>query len=157
MIIAKNTLFPETKIRGNGDKKFVVFTSTHGHYSVEKAAILLGFGSDAVWQINVDKQGRMIAAFYVNAGAGTTVQGSYDPFEEIADICQRHRLWFHVDASWGGAVVFSENQKWRMKGAHRADSLTVNPHKMLGVPVTCSFLLTPDRRRFHRATSLKAG
>jgi glutamate decarboxylase len=62
MIIAKNTMFPETKIHGNGDKKFVVFTSTHGHYSVEKAAILLGFGSNAVWQINVDKQGRMITS-----------------------------------------------------------------------------------------------
>ncbi|KAF8250180.1 PLP-dependent transferase [Wilcoxina mikolae CBS 423.85] len=173
MIIAKNTLFLETKIHGNGDKKFVVFTSIHGHYSVEKAAILLGLGSEAVWEIDVDKQGRMITAeleakvieakergftpFYVNAGAGTTVFGSYDPFDEIAEICQRHGLWLHIDGSWGGSVVFSENQKWRMKGAHKADSLTVNPHKMLGVPVTCSFLLTGDRRRFHRAVSLKAG
>lgn len=62
MIIAKNTLFPETKIHGNGDKKFVVFSSIHGHYSVEKAAILLGLGSGAVWEVPVDKQGRMIAA-----------------------------------------------------------------------------------------------
>lgn len=95
--------------------------------------------------------------FYVNAGAGTTVFGSFDPFDKIADICERHGMWLHVDGSWGGAVVFSDNQKWRMAGAHRADSLTVNPHKMLGVPVTCSFLLTGDCRRFHRATSLKAG
>jgi glutamate/tyrosine decarboxylase-like PLP-dependent enzyme len=60
MIIAKNSLFPETKTAGNGEKKFVVFTSVHGHYSVEKAAILLGLGSDAVWQIAVDKDGRMV-------------------------------------------------------------------------------------------------
>lgn len=105
----------------------------------------------------VEAEEKGFTPFYVNAGAGTTVLGSYDPFDEIAEICQRHRLWFHIDGSWGGSVVFSDNHKWRMKGAHSADSLTVNPHKMLGVPVTCSFLLTGDRRRIHRATSLKAG
>jgi glutamate decarboxylase len=97
------------------------------------------------------------APFYVNAGAGTTVFGSYDPLDEIADICERHGLWFHVDGSWGGSVVFSDNLKWKLKGAERSDSLTVNPHKMLGVPVTCSFLLTGDRRRFYQALELKAG
>lgn len=95
--------------------------------------------------------------FYVNAGAGTTVLGSYDPFTEIAAVCKEHGLWFHVDGSWGGSVAFSENQRWRLRGVELADSLTVNPHKMLGVPVTCSFLLTNDTRRFHRATNLKAG
>ncbi|KAL7273820.1 Glutamate decarboxylase 2 [Rhizina undulata] len=173
MIIAKNTLFPETKAKGNGCFRFAVFTSTHGHYSVEKAAIFCGFGTESVFQIPVDKEGRMIPSeleaavikakaegytpFYVNAGAGTTVFGSYDPFEEIADICQRHDLWFHVDGSWGGAVAFSDNLRWKLKGVEKADSVTMNPHKMLNVPVTCSFLLTGDRRKFSAATSLKAG
>jgi glutamate decarboxylase len=94
--------------------------------------------------------------FYVNAGAGTTVLGSYDPFHEIADVCARHNLWFHVDGSWGGSVIFSDTYKHKLSGVERADSVTVNPHKMLGVPLTCSFLLTPDIRRFHAATSLKA-
>ena len=62
MIIAKNTLFPETKTHGNGNKRFVVFTSTHGHYSIEKAAILLGLGSGAVWEVAVDEQGRMVTS-----------------------------------------------------------------------------------------------
>lgn len=95
--------------------------------------------------------------FYVNAGAGTTVLGSYDPFPGIAVVCKAHNLWFHVDGSWGGSVAFSENHNWRLKGVELADSMTVNPHKMLGVPMTCSFLLTPDRRRFRAATQLKAG
>lgn len=95
--------------------------------------------------------------FYVNAGAGSTVLGSYDPFDEISRIAKEHKLWFHVDGSWGGSVIFSDNQRWRVKGCEKADSFTVNPHKMLGVPVTCSFLLTNDRRIFSRATSLKAG
>jgi glutamate/tyrosine decarboxylase-like PLP-dependent enzyme len=60
MIIAKNSLFPDTKTAGNAGYRFVVFTSVHGHYSVEKAAILLGLGSDAVWNIPVDKEGKMV-------------------------------------------------------------------------------------------------
>lgn len=95
--------------------------------------------------------------FYVNAGAGSTVLGSYDPFPAIAAIAKEHGLWFHVDGSWGGSVIFSDNQRWRLAGCELANSFTVNPHKMLGVPVTCSFLLTGDRRVFQRATSLKAG
>ncbi|KAH8151695.1 uncharacterized protein LAJ45_04317 [Morchella importuna] len=173
MVIARNSLFPDTQTKGNGAYRFVVFTSAHGHYSIEKAAILCGFGSEAVWTVPVDKQGRMIVSdlealvikakeegftpFYVNAGAGTTVLGSFDPFEEIGDVCRRHGLWFHVDGSWGGSVAFSENQKWRLKGVERADSMTMNPHKMLGVPMTCSFLLTNDRRKFWGATMARAG
>jgi glutamate/tyrosine decarboxylase-like PLP-dependent enzyme len=60
MIVAKNTLFPKTKTEGNSRYRFVVFTSDHGHYSVKKAAILLGLGSDAVWRVKVDRQGRML-------------------------------------------------------------------------------------------------
>jgi len=95
--------------------------------------------------------------FYVNAGAGTTVMGSYDPFNAIADVCQRHNLWMHVDGSWGGSVVFSDKHRYKLEGVHKADSVTINPHKMLGVPMTCSFLITGDTRRFSKATSLKAG
>ncbi|RPB25550.1 glutamate decarboxylase [Terfezia boudieri ATCC MYA-4762] len=173
MIIARNTLYPDTKTKGNGVHRFVAFTSAHGHYSVEKAAIMCGLGSDSVWQIDVDKEGRMLipefeeailrakregyTPFYVNAGAGTTVLGSYDPFVQIGQLCREHGLWFHVDGSWGGAVAFSEKLKYKLIGAEMADSLTVNPHKMLNVPVTCSFLLTRDTRVFHKANTLRAG
>ncbi|KAK4904664.1 hypothetical protein LTR28_000909 [Elasticomyces elasticus] len=95
--------------------------------------------------------------FYVNATAGTTVLGSYDPIPEIADVCQEHGLWLHIDGSWGGPVVFSETQRWRVRGAERADSIGVTPHKMLGVPLTCSFLLGRDMRQFQKAMTLPAG
>lgn len=62
MVIARNTMFPETKTKGNGGYRFVVFTSVHGHYSVEKSAILCGFGSEAVLEIPVDQAGRMIVS-----------------------------------------------------------------------------------------------
>lgn len=174
LVAARNSLFPETKTDGSSGRDFVVFTSAHGHYSVEKAAITCGLGSRAVRTVDVDPvTGEMVAArlrdevvrareegktpFYVNATAGTTVLGSYDPFEEVADICREFGLWMHVDASWGGAAVFSGTQKGKMRGVERADSVTVNPHKMLNVPVTCSFLLGPDTDVFRRANTLPAG
>lgn len=173
LVIARNTLHPETKTAGNGNKHFVVFTSEHGHYSVEKAAGIVGLGKDAVVLVPVDASGRMDATqlaslvqksrdegktpFYVNATAGTTVLGSFDPFEEISVVCKREKIWMHVDASWGGSVVFSPAQRAaKLRGVHLADSVTVNPHKMMNVPVTCSFLLGPDMRIFHAANRIDA-
>ncbi|QYS96119.1 Glutamate decarboxylase [Trichoderma simmonsii] len=173
LIVARNTLYPESKTEGNGKYDFVVLTSAHGHYSVEKAAMTTGMGSSAVWAVPVDDEGRMKpealrelvllakqqgkTPFYVNATAGTTVKGSFDPFEDISKICKEFGLWMHIDASWGGSVIFSKAQSWKMKGSHLADSLTVNPHKMLNAPVTCSLLLGPDMRIFQQANSTSAG
>jgi glutamate decarboxylase len=173
IIIARNNLYPDSKTAGNGNYKFVLFTSGHGHYSLEKAAQMCGLGSDNVWSVPIDSQGRMIPSeleklvqkakdegrtpLYVNATAGTTVLGSFDPFQEISQICKKHNLWLHVDGSWGGPVIFSATQKYKLAGVELADSLAVNPHKMMGVPITCSFLLAPDLRKFHKANTLPAG
>ncbi|KAH6721490.1 pyridoxal phosphate-dependent transferase [Leptodontidium sp. 2 PMI_412] len=173
IIIARNNLYPESKTAGNGNHKFVLFTSDHGHYSLEKAAQMCGLGTDNVWSVPVDDLGRMIPSeleklvqkakgenltpFYVNATAGTTVLGSYDPFKEISAICKKYNLWLHIDGSWGGSVIFSPTHKHKMAGSELADSLAVNPHKMMGVPMTCSFLLCPDLRKFHKANTLPAG
>ncbi|KAL4970110.1 uncharacterized protein BDV14DRAFT_187016 [Aspergillus stella-maris] len=173
IVIARNNLYPSTKTDGNSDYKFVLFTSAHGHYSIEKAAQMLGLGSSSVWAVPIDKEGRMIPSelenlvqkaldekrtpFYVNATAGTTVMGSFDPFNEISAICKKYNLWFHIDGSWGGSFAFSQRQRHKLAGAEKANSIAINPHKMLGVPVTCSFLLASDLRQFHRANTLPAG
>lgn len=170
--IARSMLFPETKTTGNDGFKFAIFTSKHSHYSVEKAAILLGLGSQNVFKVNVDAQGVMdvkdlekqildsktkgYTPLYVNATAGTTVFGSFDPFDEISEVAKRHKIWFHIDGSWGGNVVFSEKYKYKLQGSEKADSITANPHKLLGVPTTCSFLLLPDERVFQTSNSLAA-
>ncbi|KAI5198645.1 PLP-dependent transferase [Aureobasidium subglaciale] len=171
--IARNTLHPETKTDGINGRRFTLFTSAHGHYSLEKAAQMFGFGSSAVIGVAVDKQGRMLpdaldsavqksrdageVPFYVNATAGTTVLGSYDPIGPIADVCEKHKLWLHIDGSWGGPVIFSATHKHKLEGIERADSIGVTPHKMLSVPMTCSFLLGKDMRQFQRAMTLPAG
>ncbi|KHN99780.1 Pyridoxal phosphate-dependent decarboxylase [Metarhizium album ARSEF 1941] len=66
-------------------------------------------------------------------------------------------MWLHVDGSWGGAVCFSARHAHRLDGCALADSVTLTPHKMLGVPMTCSFLLTGDLRAFRAANALRAG
>ena len=173
MVVARNNLHPETKSDGYGNKRFVLFTSAHGHYSLEKAAQMFGFGSNAVRSVPVDERGCMRSAsldemierakqdggtpFYVNATAGTTVLGSYDPLDAIADVCQKHKLWLHVDGSWGAPVVFNEKQRHKMKGSERADSIALCPHKMMNIPLTCTFLLAKDLRQFHKGMTLPAG
>ncbi|KAF8860684.1 glutamate decarboxylase-like protein-like protein 1 [Acephala macrosclerotiorum] len=173
IVIARNTLYPDSKTAGNAKYNFVLFTSAHGHYSLEKAARMLGLGTDNVWSVPIDAQGRLIPSelskliqkakdegktpFYVNATAGTTVLGSYDPFKEISEICKKNNLWLHVDGSWGGPAIFSSKHKHKLAGVELADSLAVNPHKMMGVPITCSFLLGPDLTKFHKANTLPAG
>ncbi|KAK4192253.1 putative glutamate decarboxylase [Podospora australis] len=176
IVIARNALYPESKLHGNNSAPtgpFVLFTSEHGHYSVEKAAVTCGLGSSSVWTVPVDAAGRMVPSvlrdlivkakdenktpLYVNATAGTTVLGSYDPFAEISAVCKEFNLWLHIDASWGGPAIFSEQHRHKLAGSHLADSLTINPHKMLNVPVTCSFLLGPDMNIFHKANTLPAG
>ena len=174
IVIARNTIYPETKTQGLGNYRFTLFTSAHGHYSLEKAAQMYGFGSDSIISVPVDRDGKMIPSeldrlinesrqkgqtpFYVNATAGTTVTGSYDPLNAIADICEAQQVWMNVDGSWGGAVAFNEElARGRLDGLGRANTAVMCAHKMLGVPVSCSFLVGKDIRQFWKALTLPAG
>lgn len=171
MQMARATKFPETKLEGNMHK-FAVYASRHCHYSVEKAAILLGLGLNSVFKVDIHPDGTMntehldqviaesvesgYTPLFVNATAGTTVFGSFDDFTTISKVAAKYNAWFHIDGSWGGNVVFSSRHRHRLEGAEFADSITTNPHKMLGTPNTCSFLLIPDVRTFQTANSLNA-
>ncbi len=175
IVIARNTLYPDTKTLGNtaNNLKLVLFTSSHGHYSIEKAAQMLGLGSSSVRSVPVDpKTGSMdpsalsalintakkegFTPFYLNATAGTTVLGSYDPIAPLAAICKDHNLWLHIDAAWGGPAILSATHTHKLSGSHLASSIAINPHKMMGVPLTCSFLLGADMRQFHASNTLPA-
>lgn len=172
-MIARNTAFPAIRHKGNNGRNLVVFTSKDSHYSITKAAQTCGIGANNVWKVPVDSSGRMrvdkltsllrearlqgLEPFFINATAGTTVLGACDPLNEIADLCDKQGLWLHVDGSWGGAAIFSDKHKHSLRGIERARSITTNPHKMLGVPVTCSFLLASDMRVFWRANRFEAG
>lgn len=173
MAAARNLRFPHIKLQGYREEdKLSVFTSSHSHYSVEKAAIALGIGSRHVYKVPCSLDGRMSPAalkqaietsvskgekpFFVNCTAGTTVLGAFDDIEAVASIIKPYDLWLHIDGSWGGPVVFSSKYRYLLKGSGLADSFTINPHKLLGVPVQCSFLLLKDLRLLYQANTLQA-
>ncbi|XP_037532395.1 acidic amino acid decarboxylase GADL1 [Nematolebias whitei] len=141
--------------------RLVLLTSQESHYSISKAAALLGFGTKNVYMVPSDDRGKMIPSaleekihlaqsegavpFFVNATAGTTVFGAFDPIDEIASICEKHNLWLHVDACWGGAVLMSKKHKHLLKGIQRVNSVAWNPHKMLMATLQCSAFLVRDK------------
>lgn len=120
-----------------GSQRLVVLTSRDAHYSVQKAAFLLGIGSANLYLVNVDEAGRMdlnhlrseieralrenARPFMVSATSGTTVLGAMDPLEGIADICQEYGLWMHVDAAWGGGALMSSKHRHLLKGIERSE------------------------------------
>ncbi|KAL0963340.1 hypothetical protein UPYG_G00304980 [Umbra pygmaea] len=160
--VARFQRFPEVKELGlSAMPRLVMFTSQECHYSVAKAAAFLGIGTKNVYVIPSDKRGKMIPAelekqvqkakvegalpFMVSATAGTTVLGAFDPLEDIADICERHSLWMHVDACWGGAALMSSKHKHLLQGIQRANSVAWNPHKMLMAGLQCCAFMVRDQ------------
>jgi aromatic-L-amino-acid decarboxylase len=133
-----------------------MYASEHVHSSVDKSAITLGIGQNGLRKIGSDAQYRMDATelqsainedrangwtpFCVVATTGTTSATSIDPVPTIADICERERLWLHVDAAYGGSAAILPEMRWVLEGCERADSLVINPHKGLFVPVDLSVL-----------------
>ncbi|XP_018521284.1 acidic amino acid decarboxylase GADL1 isoform X2 [Lates calcarifer] len=160
--LARYHHYPHIKELGlSAAPRLVIFTSRECHYSISKAAALLGVGTKNVYVVPSDNRGKMISSaleeqiktaksegavpFMVNATAGTTVLGAFDPIEEIADICEKYNLWLHVDACWGGAALMSQKHKHLLKGIHRANSVAWNPHKMLMACLQCSAFLVRDK------------
>ncbi|KAK3092362.1 hypothetical protein FSP39_001932 [Pinctada imbricata] len=157
--VARFKQFPDVKRTGmQGLPHLCVLTSEKGHYSLKKGVALIGIGIDNLYSVKADSKGRMDPEdlekmilklqsenkrpYLVNATAGTTVLGVYDPLDKIADICKKYNLWMHVDGAWGGSAVLSKKMKYLMKGIERADSMTWNPHKMMGAPLQTAAFLT---------------
>lgn len=93
---------------------------------------------------------------YVNATAGTTVLGAFDPIDKIADVTEKYKIWLHVDGAYCGALIFSNKYKHLLKGMERSNSFSYNAHKMLGTPLTCSIILVNDKKQLHDSFSNEA-
>jgi len=141
-----------------GQARLRMYASEHAHSSVEKAGIVLGIGQEGFRAVPADDQYRMDPAalgravaedraagftpFAVTATVGTTSTTSIDPVPAIADLCARERLWLHVDTAYAGSAAVVPELRWVLAGCERADSLVVNPHKWMFVPVDLSVLYT---------------
>ena len=118
------------------------------------SANVIGIGHGNVIKVKCDNHGSMLPSaledeinsaksrgltpICVIATAGTTVRGAFDPLKQIGQICEQHEIWYHVDAAWGGACLFSPKHRSLMDGVEYADSVCWDAHKMMGVPLICS-------------------
>jgi glutamate decarboxylase len=128
-----------------------VLVSARGHYSLKKSADVLGIGQDGVIAIPTDSRNKIdcqalratcealtqrnIKILSIVGVAGTTETGNIDPLNELADIAQQYQCLFHVDAAWGGATLLSNKHRDLLKGVERADSVTIDAHKQMYVPM----------------------
>jgi len=158
LLLARNAAEVGARDRGLSGNRLCTYTSVASHYSVTKAAGVVGMGRDNVRRIPIDPAGGMrvdalveqierdqaagACPVVINATAGTTVLGAFDPLPQLADVAARYGIWLHVDAAYGGSILFSSRHRHLLEGTERADSLTWDAHKLLGVPLTCSALLT---------------
>jgi glutamate/tyrosine decarboxylase-like PLP-dependent enzyme len=161
MLLARNKACPESRNQGVDGARLVFYASACCHYSVPKAAGILGIGRDHLRRVQVDERGRMIPSalreciaadvaagfepFMVMATAGTTVRGAYDPIPLIADLCDELDLWLHIDGAMGGSAVMSDTHRALLEGSERSDSFAWDAHKLLGVPLSCSAILVRER------------
>ncbi len=170
---AREQLAPNTRklgLSGRDLPRFRIYTSDQAHSSIEKAAIAIGIGEDNVQRVPSDAQFRLDVAalramiqrdigdkfkpLAVVATVGTTSTASVDPVPEIAKICREHKMWLHIDGAYGAGLALLPECKSVTAGWSEADSIVVNPHKMLFVPFDFSALYMRDIGRLRRLFTL---
>ena len=150
----------------------VLYASDEAHHSIDKSAGLLGVGRKALRRIPVDENVQLdplilertietdLASgkkpFCVVATTGTTNTGAVDDLVAIAEICQRYDLWLHVDGAYGGSAIFSDQHRSLLRGIEQADSITIDPHKWLAMPLAAGVILTCHPEMLERAFAVAA-
>lgn len=144
--------------------RFRILCSEVAHFTVRQGAALLGLGENAVVSVPADENFCMEAAaleaqlaklqqenllpILIVGTAGTTDFGSIDPLGAIANIAQQHKIWFHVDAAFGGGLQLSNKHRHKLAGIEQADSITVDFHKLFYQPISCGAFLLKNRANF---------
>src|SRR5436190_1737296 len=173
LAVAREEAAPSTRQRGlvgAGAPTFRIYASEQAHSSAEKAAIALGLGEDNVQRVSTDAEFRMNASalremiardvrdnfkpLAAIATVGTTSTASVDPVPEIAKICRENKMWLHIDGAYGAGFAVLPENKSLTNGWSEADSIVVNPHKSLFVPLDFSVLYVRDLERLRRVFTL---
>jgi L-2,4-diaminobutyrate decarboxylase len=153
--------------QSGGTPDLAILAPAGAHYSVAKAAGIMGIGEKNVIALATDGTGRVKAAglekafqqavdngkriVALVANACSTATGLYDPIDEIADFCAAKGIWLHVDGAHGAAVLFSRKHRHYLNGLHKADSVILDAHKMLRTPTVCACLLVKDAKTLDHA------
>ncbi|MBW7869049.1 MAG: aminotransferase class V-fold PLP-dependent enzyme [Brumimicrobium sp.] len=149
------------RILENGVEKNVIYLTEHTHHSVKKSLKILGLKQVIVREIKVDSSNQMditsleyqiiqdnkngLHPAIIVASAGTTDTGAVDPLNSIADIAEKYKVWFHVDAAYGGFFILADSVKDKFKGIERADSMICDPHKSLFLPYGSGCVLIKNK------------
>lgn len=168
MLMARDAFNEKTRYEGV-QQRMTVYTSVESHYSTPKNAAFSGIGRDNVRMIATDAEGRMDNAvlreaikediakgfhpILINCTAGTTVLGAFDNLVDAAAIAKEFNIWLHVDGAYGGSVLLSDKYRHLVDGVEQVDSFTLNAHKMLGTPLSCSLIVVKDKKNLHNSFS----
>jgi L-2,4-diaminobutyrate decarboxylase len=171
MIAARSKIAPESWQKGS-PKDLALLAPKGCHYSIARAAGILGIGQNAVYYLEVNEKGAIIPdripavyqtlkndgkrAIALVANACSTAVGIYDPLLEIGDFCAANNLWFHVDGAHGASVLLSEKYKYLLNGVEKADSIVWDAHKLMRVPTLCAALLVRDHKNIDNAFEQEA-
>ncbi|APY07898.1 cysteine synthase [Winogradskyella sp. J14-2] len=171
LIMARDAKNEYIRLKGL-TSKMIVYTSAESHYSIAKNAALTGIGREQVRLVNTNDKGEMQAShletliiedlknqhipFFINATAGTTVLGAFDHIDTISSMSKKYKLWLHVDGAYCGGVIFSKKYKHLVNGLEHSDSFSINAHKMLGTPLSCSIIVTKHPEQLHHSFSNEA-
>ena len=160
LVLARNEKYSSIKNSWIRGKKLVGYTSDQAHYSTEKFISVTGLGKEAIRILPTDIKGKMnikileetiisdlhhgYIPFFVNATAGTTVLGAFDPIEKIAKIAKKYKLRLHTDAALGWWALLSQKHKHLLKGIASSDSVSRSLHKMMNIPLLAAVLLVKN-------------
>ena len=172
-------LLAARQCRSEGDEwregtteKYAVLVSEQAHYCVDRAVRVMGWGEEGTIHVPVDRHHRIqpealesafdqaerkgLKILSVVGSACTTSSGAFDDLNALADFAESKGLWFHVDGAHGAAQIFSKRHRTPLEGLHRADSVAMDFHKMLGIPALCTGLFYRRSQDAYSAFSQRA-
>jgi L-2,4-diaminobutyrate decarboxylase len=167
LLAARASVLPDAWTAGVSARTPVLICGEHVHYAVTRAAGILGLGMSSVVRIPSRDHAMDVASLRaaldthrqvmaIVATAGSTATGAFDDLEAIGKIAEERGIWFHVDAAHGGSALLSEKHRHRVAGIERAQSIALDPHKMMLLPLQASTLLMRDTRDLDRAFAQQA-
>ena len=161
-LLAARAQYKDSHVWSEGTKEdYCIMVSEMAHYCVDRAVKIMGWGNQGIIKVPVNshysmdvsaleqlyseahREGRKVIA--IVGSAPCTATGSYDDLNSIADFCDKHKVWFHIDGAHGGAAIFSNKYNHLMKGGERADSVVIDAHKMMLIPALTTALLFKNK------------